>query len=102
MNVETMFSENDRIYTISVDGEFSFTLLHEFRNAYSSKEAESANKIIIDMRKTSTIDSSALGMLLNMQVYLNKADGEIKIINCNKIISNIFTITNFGKKFSVE
>jgi len=97
-----MFSENDRTYTISVDGEFSFTLLHEFRNAYSSKEAESANKIIIDMRKTSAIDSSALGMLLNMQVHLNKADGEIKIINCNKVVSNIFTITNFGKKFSVE
>lgn len=102
MNVKTIFSEKDRTYTISVDGDFSFTLLHEFRNAYSSKESESASNIIIDMRKTSTIDSSALGMLLNMQMHLNKKDGEIKIINCNKIVSNIFTITNFGKKFSVE
>ena len=102
MTVETNFSESDKILTISVDGDFSFALLHKFRNAYSSKEAESAIKIIIDMRKTLTVDSSALGMLLNMQTHLNKKDGEIKIINCNKVVSNIFSIMNFGKKFSVE
>ena len=102
MNIETIFSENDKTYTISVEGEFSFTLLHEFRNAYSSKEAESASKVILDMRKTSTIDSSALGMLLNMQIHLKKKDGDIKIVNCNSVISNILTITNFSKKFSVE
>lgn len=39
MTVETRFSESDKILTISVDGDFSFALLHKFRNAYSSKEA---------------------------------------------------------------
>ena len=102
MTVETTFSENDKVYTIGVDGDFSFSLLREFRNAYSSSEAESARKVIIDMRKTETIDSSALGMLLNMQTHLNKKDGEIKIINCNQVVGNIFMITNFGKKFNVE
>jgi len=102
MTVKTTFEGKGKVYTISIDGDFSFSLLHEFRNAYSSKEAESARKVIIDMRKTETIDSSALGMLLNMQTHLNKKDGEIKIINCNRVVGNIFTITNFGKKFSVE
>jgi len=102
MTINTTFNENDKLYTISVDGDFSFSLLHEFRKAYSSKEAEAAIKVVIDMRKTETIDSSALGMLLNMQTHLNKKDGEIKIINCNPVVGNIFNITNFGKKFSVE
>lgn len=102
MTVKTSFSENDKKYTISVDGDFNFSLLDEFRNSYSSKEAELAISIVMDMRRTLTIDSSALGMLLNMQTHLNKKDGEIKIINCNEIVGNIFTITNFGKKFSVE
>ena len=101
MTIKTTFDANEKTYTISVHGDFSFSLLHEFRNAYSSKEAESAIKIIVDMRQTDTIDSSALGMLLNMQTHLNKKDGEIKIINCNRVVGNIFTITNFGKKFSV-
>ena len=102
MKVKTRFDDKDKLYTISVDGDFSFSLLHEFRNAYSSKEAQEAKKIIVDMRNTDTIDSSALGMLLNMQTRLNKKDGEIKIINCNRVVGNIFTITNFGKKFNVE
>jgi len=102
MKVKTRFDDKDKLYTISVDGDFSFSLLHEFRNAYSSKEAQEAKKIIVDMRNTDTIDSSALGMLLNMQTHLNKKDGEIKIINCNRVVGNIFTITNFGKKFNVE
>jgi len=102
MAINTTFNENEKVYTITVDGDFSFSLLHEFRNAYSSKEAEAASNVIIDMRKTDTIDSSALGMLLNMQTHLNKKDGEIKIINCNRVVGNIFNITNFGKKFDVE
>lgn len=54
------------------------------------------------MRKTDTVDSSALGMLLNMKKYLNKEDGEIHIINCNKFVGKILDITNFKKKFSID
>ena len=48
------------------------------------------------------IDSSALGMLLNLQSALNKKDNEITIVNCNEVISKILTITNFSNKFNVE
>ncbi len=102
MNVETKLSQDNTVFTIGVDGDFNFSLLHEFHDAYSSNEAVSAKEIIVDMRKTTTIDSSALGMLLNMQSYLNKADGEISIINCNKVVANIFTITNIKKIFTIE
>lgn len=101
MNVKTAFSEDNKIYTISIDGSFDFNSLNNFRQAYSEEDIK-ATKVVIDMRKTSTIDSSALGMLLNMQRHLSKADGEISIVNCNPIVAKIFAITHFGKKFSIS
>ena len=101
MNVETRLS-NDNTYTISVKGDFNFLLLNEFRDAYSCDEAMSAGKHIVDLAKTDTIDSSALGMLLNMQRHLEKPDCDISIINSNAVVQKIFNFTHFGKKFNIE
>ena len=102
MSVDTKMSDDNMTFTISVTGDFCFSLLHEFRQAYTSNEASSAKNIIVDLRMTNTVDSSALGMLLNMKEHTNKEDGEIHIINCNKFVGNIFEITNFKKKFSID
>ena len=101
MSVESSFTEDDSVLIISIKGVFDFKLLSAFRQAYSDKGIK-CEKIIIDMRGTSSIDSSALGMLLNMQRYLEKNDGEISIINCNKDVAKIFNITHFDKKFRIE
>lgn len=101
-NVVTRLSDNDMTFTIGVNGDFNFSLLHEFIAAYSNNEASSAKNIIVDMRMTETVDSSSLGMLLNMKKYLNKADDEIRIINCNAFVGKILDITNFKKKFSID
>ncbi len=101
MTISTRFSKNNDAYTISIDGAFDFARLNEFREAYSNEEIRSA-KIIVDLSKTETIDSSALGMLLNMQRHLKKANGEISIVNCNPVVAKIFNITHFEKKFNIE
>lgn len=102
MNVDTRFSKDNAALTISISGDFNYSLLKEFCNSYNSKEAISAERIIIDLSKTLTIDSSALGMLLNMQKHLNKPDRAINIVNCNQVVKNVFTITNFNIKFKIE
>ena len=101
MSVKTSLSE-DNVYTIFVKGDFNFLLLNEFREAYSNEDALQARKHIVDLEKTDTIDSSALGMLLNMQRHLEKDDCEITLINPNPVVQKIFNITHFGKKFSIE
>lgn len=101
MTIETRFTEDNAVLIISIKGKFDFTLLNEFRQAYAT-DVSSSVKVVIDMRSTSTIDSSALGMLLNMQRYLKKSDGEISIINCNQDVNKIFHITHFDKKFDIK
>jgi len=101
MSVESNFTEDNTVLIISIKGKFNFALLNDFRQAYAGVDVKPV-KAVVDMRATTTIDSSALGMLLNMQRYLEKSDGEIKIINCNQDVKKVFKITHFNKKFTIE
>ena len=99
--VNIQLANDTKVLTISVQGKFDFWLINDFREAYSNID-EPFDVLKIDMRNVSTIDSSGLGMLLTMQKFLNKEDGEIKIINCNASVAKVFNITNFNKKFGIS
>ena len=101
MTVKANLSQAGDSVTICVDGKFDFGLLTEFREAYS-KDYGRAAKYLVDMRSTNTMDSSALGMLLNMKKFLNKEDREIRIINCNPALKKILLIARFDKKFMID
>lgn len=101
MGIKTNVSSNKEEFTFYIDGEFNFSCLNEFNNSYNNVNARSAKKIIIDLKETNIIDSSALGMLLNMQKDLGKSLDNTVIINCNVVVLKILKITNFSKKFTV-
>jgi len=101
MSVDSSFTEDNKVLVISIKGKFDFALLNKFRQAYAGHD-DKPEKIVVDMRSTTTIDSSALGMLLNMQRYLDQSDGDIRIINCNQDVRKVLQITHFNKKFTIE
>lgn len=84
--------------TIAIKGRFDFNILQEFRNAYSDQQ-DSGNSFTIELAETEYIDSSALGMLLNMKNHLGCDDRQIVIRNCQPNLMKIFTIAHFDKKF---
>jgi len=98
MPVESALSSDGKNLTISISGRFDFEIVQEFRNAYA--EHKNLN-YIIDMRATEHMDSSALGMLLNMRRTLGD-NAKIAIINCRPQIKKILTISRFDKKFNLE
>lgn len=98
MPVESALSSDGKNLTINISGRFDFEIVQEFRNAYA--EHKNVN-YIIDMRATEHMDSSALGMLLNMRKSLGDS-AKISIINCRPQIKKILTISRFDKKFSIE
>jgi len=83
---------------IAIVGRFDFNILQEFRDAYSDKEG-SQGQFVIDLAQTEYIDSSALGMLLNMKNHLGVDDRVIEIKNCQPNLMKIFSIAHFDKKF---
>lgn len=91
-------SESGQTLTISIKGRFDFSILQEFRDAYSDK-MDSSHSFVIDLAQTEYIDSSALGMLLNMKNHLGIDDRIIEIHNCQPNLMKIFNIAHFDKKF---
>lgn len=98
MPVDSALSSDGKNLTINISGRFDFEVVQEFRNAYTGHQNVN---YIIDMRATEHMDSSALGMLLNMRKSLGD-NARIAIINCRPQIKKILTISRFDKKFSLE
>lgn len=89
-------------YEISLDETFDFNCVEEFRRAYESISTSNPQTFIIDFRSTHYMDSSALGMLINMQKFWEGTCNDIRIINANPQVKKIFAISRFDKKFTIE
>lgn len=100
MPVSKQVSDNGQRVTLVVEGHFKFDLVADFRAAYTEEDPKA--DFTVDLRSTEMMDSSALGMLLNMKAFLKKADGEIKIINASGSVRKVLLISRFDKKFSIS
>ena len=101
MAIKTSVSDNGNVLSIFIDGKFNFAKLSEFRNAYTG-DYGNIDDYVIDLRGTDSMDSSALGMLLNMKQFVNKEDKTIKIVNCRPMVKKTLLIARFDKKFQIE
>lgn len=95
-------SINDGAYEICLGETFDFNCVEDFRKAYESVSNQKVDRFIIDFRATHYMDSSALGMLINMQKYWGDRCSDIRIINANPQVKKIFAISRFDKKFTIE
>ncbi len=89
MAVTKQISDNGQEVVISISGKFDFNLVQEFRASYS--EGDRYKRYTLSMERVEHIDSSALGMLLNMRKFLG---GDMKIIirNCKPSIKKILAL----------
>lgn len=92
---------NDTTLTIEVGEKFDFSLVTDFREAYAELPG-TVRQIDINLANTQYMDSSALGMLLNMQKVLSDRNLNYRIINCRPPIARILEISRFNKKFEIN
>jgi anti-anti-sigma factor len=106
MSIKLISTKDKDTLEICIEGAFDFNLLNEFRESYQDNINEITGKphtnYIVNLRSTTSIDSSALGMLLNMKRALGKNDREIRISHCQPQVLKILTISRFDKKFFIE
>ncbi|MDC8831538.1 STAS domain-containing protein [Alteromonas gilva] len=91
----------NKTLVIQVGDKFDFSLVDKFRLAYEDMPAE-ISQIDVDLAATQYMDSSALGMLLNMQKVLAGRKLTYRIINSQPQIGRILEISRFNKKFVIE
>ena len=92
-------SDAQALCTIRVPERFDFSFHNEFRESY---EKSTASQFVLDMRQTNYMDSSALGMLLQLKERSSGKADAVKIVNVRPEIRQILEIANFDKLFSID
>jgi len=94
-------SNDGKALTIKVQGRFDFSAHQEFRDAYEKNSGKSS-QYIVDLKETTYLDSSALGMLLLLRDHAGGDSAKINIVNCNQDVKKILTISNFEQLFLIK
>lgn len=100
MSVVTEVSPDGKKLKISVKGRFDFGKHQEFRNSYERVDPE-PNSYELDLKETTYLDSSALGMLLLLRDHAGGDDSDIRVVNPNSDVRKILAISNFDKLFDI-
>ena len=85
--------------TIRVSGRFDFATHQDFQRAYKA-HPRGEKAYIVDLKFTDHMDSSAMGMLLQLRDYGSKERAP-ELINGNDAVQEILRIANFDRLFKV-
>lgn len=101
MTITANLSADESTWVIRLDEKFDFGKVQEFRDAYQSLP-DDISAVEVDLGQTEYMDSSALGMLLNMQKSLSDRALSFRISHCRPQVGRILTISRFDKKFDIS
>ena len=87
---------------ITIVGRFDFSILQDFRNAYSIVDDDPVEHIIIDLSQSEHMDSSGMGLLLTLKKELNMAPGNIELKYCRPHIRDALFTARLDNYFKVN
>src|SRR5690554_622381 len=98
MTLPIRYTTENGLLTITVKGVFDFHLVGPFREAYT-EIAPSVKRIMLNFQSVEQIDSSGLGMLLNLRKTFARTPIEIEIANCREEVREVLLKAQFDKLF---
>ena len=101
MAVTSELTADGRKLTLTIKGRFDFVQHQDFRRAYERLDHR-PDQFVVDLKDTTYVDSSALGMLLLLRDYAGGDDSDVRIVNCNADVRKIFATSNFDKLFDIS
>lgn len=101
MTISATQSDDGSELTVQIKGRFDFSAHQMFRDAYEKVESE-PKCYVVDMKETTYLDSSALGMLLLLRDHAGGDSADIRIVNSNADVRKILTISNFEQLFTIQ
>lgn len=100
MAITSQPSADGQELTIAIRGRFDFASHLEFRDAYE-RVGITPKRYLVDLRDTSYLDSSALGMLLLLRDHAGGEAAQIRLLNCSSDVRKILAISNFEQLFQI-
>lgn len=101
MAVTSVLSPDGTTLTITISGRFDFGAHQEFRNAYE-RHSKSPKLYVVDLKDTTYLDSSALGMLLLLRDHAGGETATVRLANSSEDVRKILAISNFDKLFEID
>jgi anti-anti-sigma factor len=95
-------SQQDNLLTIAITGRFDFSILQNFRNAYTLDISMPIEEIIIDLKRTEHMDSSGMGLLLTLKKELKLDSGCIELQHCRPHIRDALLAARLDHFFKVN
>jgi len=92
-------TESGNVVTLHVKGRFDFAIHQDFIRAYKAYP-RGEKKFEVDLSAAEYMDSSAMGMLLQLREHAERG-GSIVLRNGSEGIKEILRIANFDKLFQL-
>lgn len=99
MSIASTLSKDGGTVTIQVNGRFDFSTHQEFLKVYK-QYAKGEKRFVVDLKSADYLDSSALGMLLQLRDHSSRA-AEVRLVNSSDVIQDILRIANFDRLFQL-
>jgi anti-sigma B factor antagonist len=99
INTEKL-SENT--YVISLGGEVDLYTAPEFKQQLLEVVGQGGTNVVVDLTKTTFIDSTTLGVLVGGVKRLRPNGGQLSLVCSDRNITKIFEITGLDRVFPIH
>lgn len=99
---ETSIEEKKDFFLVRLKGDLDVYSKDEFQNFFENSLENIKQNLVIDLEKLDYIDSTGLGMFINIYKSQKEKQKYIKIINPKENIKKLFKITDLTNLFDME
>jgi anti-sigma B factor antagonist len=92
---------DDDTHIVSVSGEIDLFTAPEFKQRMSAPIDAGRSKLVVDLSRTTFIDSSSLGVLIGAHRRLKLRGGSLVVVCENEAIAKTFKITGLDGVFTI-
>jgi len=89
------------VVVVALTGEIDLYTCPEFKQELLRVIADGATLVVVDLTKTTFIDSTALGVIIRGVERLKQRDGRLVVVCADPNIVKIFEVTGLNRIFSV-
>ncbi len=94
--------EYESLVELLIEGNVMQENVDVFKNRLNDLIDNGKIKIVLNFKAASYISSLCLSVIISAKNRLSTLNGDIKIIQANQLISNLFEITNLNKKLEIH
>ena len=94
-------SDKGGISIVVLGGNISQEYIPMFRLKLQELIEEGRKDIVLDLAEAQYISSMGIAIIVDAKTKVAKLDGDLKIVRLNKLIRNLFEITNLTRKFDI-